>query len=80
MDREAVRLAPLQAAARNLVRDVPFLVLGLLPGGRFLSLIWLGAHLVVLHRSPVYQAIHDRAAQTWVAAPEQTIQLHLNRC
>jgi uncharacterized RDD family membrane protein YckC len=74
---EAGRPAPLQAAARNLVKDSPFLVLGLMPGGGFLSLIWLGAHLVVLHRSPVYQAIHDRAAQTWVAAPEQTIQLHI---
>jgi hypothetical protein len=42
-----------------------------------LTLIWLGAHLVVMHRSPVYQAIHDRFAQTWVAAPEETMQLRL---
>jgi hypothetical protein len=40
-------------------------------------MIWRGAHLVVLHRSPVYQAIHDRAAHTWVAARQGTTQLHL---
>jgi uncharacterized RDD family membrane protein YckC len=74
---EAGRAVPLQAAKRNLVKDGPFLVFGLIPGCPFLSLIWLGAHLVVLHRSSVYQDIHDRVAQTWVAAPEQTIQLHL---
>jgi hypothetical protein len=49
----------------------------LIPASRLLSFIWLGCHLVVLHRSPVYQAIHDRAAKTWVAAPEATIHLHL---
>lgn len=36
-----------------------------------------GRNLLVLHRSPVYQAIHDRAAGSWVAAPEETIQLRL---
>ena len=75
---EAGRPAPLQAAGRSLVKDGPFLVLAFIPGGRLLALIWLGAHLVVLHRSPVYQAIHDRAAHTWVAAPEGTTQLHLS--
>jgi hypothetical protein len=44
----------------------------------FPALIRLGAHLVALRRSPVYQAIHDRAAHTWVAAPEGTTQLHLS--
>ena len=77
-DSQAGRLTPFQAAGRNLVKDGPFLLLGFVPGGPVLSLIWLGAHLVVLHRSPVYQAIHDRAAHTWVAAPEGTIQLHLS--
>jgi len=71
------RLTPLQAVSRNLVKDGPFVLFGFIPSLGFLALIWLGAHLVVLYRSPVYQAIHDRIAQTWVAAPEATIQLHL---
>jgi len=71
------RLGLGQAAFRNLVKDGPFLLFGMLPGMQLLSVVWLGAHLVVLHRSPVSQAIHDRAAHTWVAAPEQTVQLHL---
>ncbi len=76
-DSEGGRLEVFQAAGRNLVKDGPFLLLALIPAGRLLSLVWLGCHIVVLHRSPVYQAIHDRAAGTWVAAPEATIQLHL---
>ncbi|MGA3072058.1 MAG: RDD family protein [Bryobacteraceae bacterium] len=75
---QADRPTPLQAAGRTLVKDGPFLVFAVIPGGRLLALIWFGAHLVVLHRSPVYQAIHDRAAHTWVAAPEGTTQLHLS--
>jgi uncharacterized RDD family membrane protein YckC len=71
------RLAPLQAAGRNLIKDGPFFVFQFFPGGSLLSLIWLGAHVLALHRSPVYQAIHDRIAHTWVAAPEATTQLHL---
>jgi uncharacterized RDD family membrane protein YckC len=71
------RLTLSQAAGRNLVKDGPFLLFGLVPGGQLLTFVWLGAHLVVLHRSPVNQAIHDRAAHTWVAAPEETIQLRL---
>lgn len=72
------RPAFLQAGGRNLLKDGPFVLLGFIPDLSFLTLIWLGAHLVVLHRSPVYQAIHDRAAHTWVAATESTIQLHLS--
>ncbi|HUA57535.1 MAG TPA: RDD family protein [Verrucomicrobiae bacterium] len=72
------RLALSQAAFRNLVKDGPFLLFGLLPGVQLLSVVWLAAHLVVLHRSPVSQAIHDRAARTWVAAPEHTVQLRLS--
>jgi len=60
-----------------LIKDGPFIFLSAVPGGQVSSLFWLGCHVVVLHRSPVYQAIHDRAARTWVAAPESTIQLHL---
>ena len=76
-DSEGGRLKVFQAAWRNLVKDGPFLLFTPIPAGRLLSAIWLGCHLVVLHRSPVYQAIHDRAAKTWVAAPEATTQLHL---
>lgn len=76
-DAQGGRLTPLQAAGRNLIKDGPFFVFQFFPGGSFLSMIWLGAHLLVLHRSPVYQAIHDRIAHTWVAAPEATTQLHL---
>ena len=72
------RLTPLQATFRNLTKEGPFLMLPLLPGGSYLALILLGAHLFVIHRSPVYQAIHDRIANTWVAAPEATTQLHLS--
>jgi hypothetical protein len=53
------------------------LLLGSIPSGQLLSVVWLVAHLVVMHRSPVNQAIHDRAAHSWVAAPEKTTQLHL---
>ena len=75
---QAGRITPRQAAGRNLLKDGPFLALLLIPGGRLLSIVWLGAHLIVLHRSRVYQAIHDRAAHTWIGAPESTIQLRLS--
>jgi uncharacterized RDD family membrane protein YckC len=71
------RLKPVQAAGRNAVKDGPFLLVGFIPGGQVLALLWVGAHIFVMHRSPVYQAIHDRALRTWVAAPEETIQLRL---
>lgn len=71
------RLAPVHAAGRNLVKEGPFIVLAFLPGGNLLAVIWLGAHLAVMYRSPVYQAIHDRVARTLVAAPEETTQLGL---
>jgi uncharacterized RDD family membrane protein YckC len=71
------RLTILQAAGRNLLKDGPFLLFSMIPGGQLLSFLWIVAHLVVLHRSPVNQALHDRAAHTWVAAPESTIQLRL---
>ena len=74
---EGGRLSPMQAAGRNLVKDGAFLLFGSIPGGQLLSVVWLVAHLVVMHRSPVNQAIHDRAANSWVAAPEETTQLHL---
>ena len=59
---------PLRAAGRNLAKDGPFLVLQFVPSGLILSWILLGAHVIALHRSRVYQAIHDRIAGTWVAA------------
>ena len=75
-DSQAGRLVLIHAAGRNLLKDGPFPAFGLIPGGQVLSLIWLGARLVVLHRSPVYQAIHDRVTHTWVAASEEVTQLH----
>jgi uncharacterized RDD family membrane protein YckC len=39
---QAGRPARLQAAGRNLVKDGPFILLTLVPGGRLLSVIWLG--------------------------------------
>jgi uncharacterized RDD family membrane protein YckC len=75
---QAGRLTLRQAAGRNLLKDGPFLLFGFIPGSQLLVLIWLGAHIIVMHRSPVYQAIHDRAFRTLVAAPEETIQLHLS--
>jgi uncharacterized RDD family membrane protein YckC len=76
-DAAGGRLQLLQAGGRNLVKDGPFVVFSLIPGGQILQLVWLIAHVVVMHRSPVYQAIHDRAAGTWVASQEATTRLHL---
>lgn len=71
------RLSLQQATVRSLVKDGPFVVAALLPYGNILVFAWLALHLVVMYRSPVYQAIHDRVAHTLVAAPESTTQLHL---
>lgn len=71
------RIGLLQAGGRNLLKDGPFFAFNLLPFGQVFSLLWLVAHLVVMHRSPVYQAIHDRALHTWVAAPEAVTQLRI---
>src|SRR5438270_680459 len=71
------RIGFLQAAGRNLLKDGPFFVFNLLPFGQALSLLWLVTHLVVMHRSPVYQAIHDRVLHTWAAAPESVTQLRI---
>jgi uncharacterized RDD family membrane protein YckC len=73
----AGRITFSQALRRNLVKDGPFFLMAPLPGGQLLCILWLGAHLLVMHRSSAYQAIHDRVAHTWVAAPEQTISLRL---
>ena len=76
-DANGDRLSAPQAVGRNLLKEGPFLLFGLLPMGNFIALAWLIVHIIVLHNSPVYQAIHDRVARTWVAAPEATTQLHL---
>jgi uncharacterized RDD family membrane protein YckC len=76
-DASGARLKVGQAAIRNLVKDGPFVILGFVPGGQIFSLLWLGVHIFVMHRSPVYQAIHDRVVHSWVAAPEETIQLRI---
>lgn len=44
----------------------------------WITLVWLGAHLMVLFGRP-YIVQFKTAAQTWLAAPEETIQLHLNQ-
>jgi uncharacterized RDD family membrane protein YckC len=75
---QAGRITPQQALGRNVVKDGPFLTFLFIPGRPFLSLAWVAIHLFVVHRSRVYQAIHDRAAHTWVGAPESTIQLRLS--
>jgi uncharacterized RDD family membrane protein YckC len=75
---QARRVTILQAAGRNVVKDGPFILFALLPGGRLLAFAWLVVHLVVVNKSPFCQAIHDHAAKTWVAAPEETTQLHLS--
>ena len=74
-DAAGKRLTFRRAAVRSLVKEGPFLALAFVAPP--LSLVWLGVHLFVLHRSPVYQAIHDRVAHSWVAAAESTIQLRL---
>ncbi len=76
-DANGGRLTLRQAAARNLLKDGPFVVLQFLPWSQVLSLALIAAHLFVVNRSPVNQAIHDRVVQTWVAAPEGTIQLRI---
>jgi uncharacterized RDD family membrane protein YckC len=69
------RMTLAQAARRNLVKDSPFLLLGYLPKGYILSLLWLGAHLLVVHRGSTHRAIHDRVADTWVTAGKSVISL-----
>jgi uncharacterized RDD family membrane protein YckC len=72
------RLTLVQALGRNLAKEGPFILFGLLPQGPLIARAWLCVHLSVLHKRPVAQAIHDRIAKTWVAAPEGTTQLLLS--
>lgn len=74
---DAGRLSFSRACRRNFLKDGPFLLLPYVPGGQLWVLIWLGAHILVMHRSPANQAIHDRVFKTFVAASEETIQLHI---
>jgi uncharacterized RDD family membrane protein YckC len=75
---EGGRITAFQSIRRTVFKDAPFFLFAMLPGTQLLAWLWLAAHLVVMHRSPVYQAIHDRLAGTWVAAPEETTQLRLS--
>jgi uncharacterized RDD family membrane protein YckC len=77
-NREGGRLTLLQSTGRNVTKDGPFLLFQFLPGGTILTLILFVGHIVVIQTSSTYQAIHDRIASTWVAAPEETIQLRLS--
>ena len=72
------RLSLGQALARGLVKDGPFVVLSILPFGQLLQFVWLGLHIFVVQKSPVYQAIHDRVAGTLVAAEQETTRLNLS--
>jgi uncharacterized RDD family membrane protein YckC len=69
------RIAFPQAVGRNLVKDGPFIVLGFVSAGHLIGIALLVAHLIVMHRSPLHHAIHDRIAATLVAAPQHTIEL-----
>lgn len=77
VDLQGQRIELRQAIARVVVKDLPFVLLNL-SGVQALTFLWLIAHLVVIHRSPVSQAIHDRLAGTIVAAPEQTTQFRIS--
>ena len=77
-NQEGGRITLKQGAARSLVKDGPLILFALVPGAQVLTWLYLAAHLVVMHRSADYQAIHDRAAGTWVAAPESLTQLRLS--
>jgi uncharacterized RDD family membrane protein YckC len=79
-DQQGGRMSFGQAFARNGLKEGPFILLQLIPSpiGGICVFGWLIVHIIVLHGSPVYQAIHDRIAKTWVAAPEETLQLRLS--
>jgi uncharacterized RDD family membrane protein YckC len=77
-NQQGGRITLQQAAARSLVKDGPLILFAFLPGAQLLTWIYLGAHLVVMHRSSIYQGIHDHVAGTWVAAPESMTQLRLS--
>lgn len=72
------RLTLPQSFARTAIKDLPFFALAMLPMGQLLSIGWLICHIAAVQMSPVSQAIHDRMAQTWVGAPEETVQLRLS--
>jgi hypothetical protein len=69
----------MQAVARSLVKYGLYLLLFLLPPlpQNIAVLAWVCAQVIVVHRSPGCQAIHDRIARTFVAAPERLIRLRL---
>lgn len=75
---EGGRLTLPQSFVRTAIKDLPFILLALLPAGQLLSIGWLVCHVAAVQMSPVSQAIHDRFARTWVGAPEEAIQLHLS--
>ena len=76
-DPDGKRLTFSRALARTAIKEIPLLLVAGLPGGNFLVLAVLIAHVIVVQWSPLSQAIHDRIAGTWVAAPEESIQLRL---
>ncbi len=77
-NQEGGRITLKQGMARSLVKDGPLILFAVVPGAQVFTWLYLGAHLVVMHRSSEYQGIHDRAAGTWVAGPESVTQLRLS--
>jgi uncharacterized RDD family membrane protein YckC len=77
-DLNGGRLSPQKALLRTLVKETPFYVAALLPMAQSVQAAWFLCHVIVVQRSPVSQAIHDRVVGTWVAGPKSTIQLGLN--
>src|SRR5581483_3129973 len=54
------RLNLRHAAARNSLKEAPFVLSMAIPSAQFLWLVWLAVHMVVMHRSNAYQGMHDR--------------------
>ena len=50
-DSQGGRLTLMQAGGRNMLKDGSFLAFAAIPGGQLLSIVWLCAHPVVIHRS-----------------------------
>jgi uncharacterized RDD family membrane protein YckC len=76
-DTNGGRLSLRQAATRNVIKDAPILLLQFVPDGLVISWLILGAHVILLHRSRINRAIHDRIAGSWVAAQDKDPQVEI---
>ncbi len=66
------------AVIRSVVKEVPLLLFAPPSIGPLAALPLLLLNVIVVHRSPVYQSLHDRAAGTIVACREEITELRLN--